>query len=147
MCTWVLVYLKCMCMCSVSRISPWWARAGFKKTLCLLHYPRKIKFIHSFIHSLSLSFFFFFAAARVETVSGYSSEVRSRNRTNFTSHYYDSFSSLQLRVVIMYVAEKAHNIIMLSVRLSEGFPTLPLKQFQCSSVCRWPSLVLSRKIV
>ena len=31
------------------------ARAGCKKTQCLLHYPRKIKFIHSFIHSLSLS--------------------------------------------------------------------------------------------
>ena len=31
------------------------ARAGCKKTLCLLHYPRKIKFIHSFILSFFLS--------------------------------------------------------------------------------------------
>ena len=37
-------------MCSIIRISPSWVRAGCKKTLCLLHYPRKIKFIHSFIH-------------------------------------------------------------------------------------------------
>ena len=47
--------LSHMCVCSISRISPSWARAGCKKTLCLLHYPRKIKFIHSFILSLSLS--------------------------------------------------------------------------------------------
>ena len=32
-------------------------------------------------------------------------------------------------------------------RLSEVFPTSPLKQFQCSSDWQWPSLVLSRKIV
>ena len=31
-----------------------WARAGCKKTSSLLHYPRKIKFIHSFIHSFLL---------------------------------------------------------------------------------------------
>ena len=43
------------CMCSINRISSSWARDECKKTLCLLHYPRKIKFIHSFIHSLSLS--------------------------------------------------------------------------------------------
>ena len=49
--TWVFVYLKYMYTCSISRISPSWARAGCKKTLCLLHYPRKIKFIHSFIRS------------------------------------------------------------------------------------------------
>ena len=53
--TWVLVYLKYMCMCSISRISPSWARAECKKTLCLLHYPRKIKFISSFLHSFILS--------------------------------------------------------------------------------------------
>ena len=40
-----------MCMYSVSRISPSWSRAGCKKTLCLLYYRRKIKFIHFFIHS------------------------------------------------------------------------------------------------
>ena len=54
----VLLYLNYMCMCSISRISPSWARAGCKETLCLLHYPRKIKFIHSvysFIHSFTLS--------------------------------------------------------------------------------------------
>ena len=34
---------------------PSWARAGRKKIMCLLHYPRKIKFIHSFSLSLSLS--------------------------------------------------------------------------------------------
>ena len=50
--TRVLVNLKYMCMCSISRISLSWARAGCKKTLCLLHYPRKIKFVHS----LSLSY-------------------------------------------------------------------------------------------
>ena len=33
-----------------------------------------------------------------------------------------------------------------SPRLSDGSPTLPLKQFQCSSDWRWPSLVLSKKI-
>ena len=32
-------------------------------------------------------------------------------------------------------------------RLSEVPPTLPLKQFQCSSLWRWSSVVLSRKIV
>ena len=42
-------------MCSISRISPSWARAGCKKNLCLLHYPRKIKFIHSLSLSLSIS--------------------------------------------------------------------------------------------
>ena len=36
-------------------ISPSWARAGFKKTLSLIHYPCEIKFIYSFIHSFSLS--------------------------------------------------------------------------------------------
>ena len=53
--TWILMHLKRMCKCSISRISsrisPSWARAGCRKTLCLLHYLRKIKFIHSFIHS------------------------------------------------------------------------------------------------
>ena len=29
-------------MFSISRISPSWARAGCKKTLCLLHYPLKV---------------------------------------------------------------------------------------------------------
>ena len=43
----------CFSLYSISRISPSWARAGCKKTLCLLHYPRKIKFINSFIHSFS----------------------------------------------------------------------------------------------
>ena len=46
-----------MCLCSISRISPSWTRAGCKKTLCLLHYPRKIKFIHSFSLFFCLSFF------------------------------------------------------------------------------------------
>ena len=36
-------------MCSISRISPSWARAGCKKTLYLLRYPCKV---YSFIHSL-----------------------------------------------------------------------------------------------
>ena len=63
--TWVLVYLNYYLsfgvsellnyMCSISRSSPSLARAGCKKTLCLLHYPRKIKFTYSFIHSPSLS--------------------------------------------------------------------------------------------
>ena len=51
--TLVLVYLKYMCMCSISRISPSWA--GCKKTLCLLHSSRKIKFIHSFCLSVCRS--------------------------------------------------------------------------------------------
>ena len=42
-------------MCSIGRIRPSWMRSGCKKTLCLLNYPRKIKFIHAFILSLSLS--------------------------------------------------------------------------------------------
>ena len=41
-------------MSSISRISPSWTRVGCKKTLCLLHYPRKIKFILSFILSLQM---------------------------------------------------------------------------------------------
>ena len=40
--TCVLVCLKYMCMCSISRISSSWTRVGCKKTLCLLHYPRKL---------------------------------------------------------------------------------------------------------
>ena len=36
-------------------ISPSWARAGCKKSLSLINYPCEIKFIRSFIHSLSLS--------------------------------------------------------------------------------------------
>ena len=51
----ILIYIYIYVgVCSISRISPSWARAGCKKTLCLLHYPCKIKFIHSFILSLSL---------------------------------------------------------------------------------------------
>ena len=45
----VCLSLNYLGMCSISRISPSWERAGCKKTLCLLHYPCKIKFIHSFI--------------------------------------------------------------------------------------------------
>ena len=41
-----------LCLCSIT--SPSWARAGCKTSLCLLHYTRKIKCIHSFIHSFSL---------------------------------------------------------------------------------------------
>ena len=52
----LLVYLKYMCTCSISKISPSWARAGCKKILTL-HYPGKIKFIHSFSFSCSLSSF------------------------------------------------------------------------------------------
>ena len=51
-CTRVLVYLKYMTTRRISRISPSWVRAACKKTLCLLHYLRKMKCIHSFIHSL-----------------------------------------------------------------------------------------------
>ena len=44
----------------------------------------------------------------------------------------------------MRLEEKA---ICAPPRLSEVSPALPLKRFQCSSDRRWPSLVLSRKIV
>ena len=40
--TWVLVYLKCMCMCSISTISPPWTTVRCKKTMCVLNYPRKL---------------------------------------------------------------------------------------------------------
>ena len=53
-----LVYLKYMCMCSISRISPSWARAGSKKTMCLLDSTTVVKqssFIHSFIHSFPVT--------------------------------------------------------------------------------------------
>ena len=48
-----------MCMCSISRsteslMGVGWISQSCKNTLCLLHYPRKVKFIHSFILSLSL---------------------------------------------------------------------------------------------
>ena len=38
---------------------PHGARAGCKKTSSLLHYSRKIKFIHAFIHSFSLYIYVF----------------------------------------------------------------------------------------
>ena len=43
-----------MCMYIIKYFSPSWARAGWKKTLSLIHYPLWNKvhsFIHSFIHS------------------------------------------------------------------------------------------------
>ena len=56
---------------------------------------------------------------------------------------YPQFSSVQLKMVSM----RSEKPICAPPRLSEVSPTLPLKRFQCSSDWRWPSLVLSRKIV
>ena len=44
----------------------------------------------------------------------------------------------------IYAPRKAH---LRSTSHSEVSPTLPLKQFQCSTDWRWPSLILLRKIV
>ena len=52
-------------------------------------------------------------------------------------------SSVQFKVLPM----RSVKPICAPPRLSEVSTTLPLKQFQCSSDWRWPSLVLSRKIV
>ena len=84
--TWVLAYLKCMCKCSISRISPSWARTGRKKTLCLLHYPRKIKFIHSFIHSFILQCCFTASTETVRTVR----VGESRTSTSTFPHFLSS---------------------------------------------------------
>ena len=43
-----------LCVVLVELVPQSWARAGCKKALCLLHYPRKIKFIHSFSLSLPI---------------------------------------------------------------------------------------------
>ena len=53
------------------------------------------------------------------------------------------FSSVQFKMVSM----RSEMPICAPPRLSEVSPTLPLKRFQCLSDWRWPSLVLSRKIV
>ena len=46
----------CVCVCVVLvELVPHGRGLDVKRPLCLLHYPRKIKFIHSFILSLSLS--------------------------------------------------------------------------------------------
>ena len=49
--------------------------------------------------------------------------------------------SVQFKMVFM----RSEKPICVPPLLSEVSPTLPLKQFQCSSDWRWPSLVLSRK--
>ena len=53
------------------------------------------------------------------------------------------FRSAQFKMVAM----RSEKPICAPSRLSEVSPTLSLKQFQCSSDWRWPSLVLSRKVV
>ena len=53
------------------------------------------------------------------------------------------FSSVQFKMVSM----SSEKPICAPPSLSEVSPMLPLKRFQCSSDWRWPSLVLSRKIV
>ena len=60
-------------------------------------------------------------------------QTTERNNPKFSSRWY-------------LCARKKTNI-RAPPRLSEVSPTLPLKQLQCSSDWRWPSLVLSRKIV
>ena len=52
-------------------------------------------------------------------------------------------NSVQFKMVSM----RSEKPICAPPRLSEVSPTLPLKQFHCSSDWRWPSLVLSKKIV
>ena len=54
-------------LCNISRISPSWTRAGCKKTLCLLHYPKK--FFYSFSLSLSPSVFVSVSLCLCECVS------------------------------------------------------------------------------
>ena len=53
------------------------------------------------------------------------------------------FSSVHSKMVSM----RSGKSICAPPRLSKVSPKLPLKQFQCSSDWRWPSLVLSRKFV
>ena len=53
------------------------------------------------------------------------------------------FSSVQFKMESM----RTKKPICAPPRLSYVSPALPLKQFQCLSDWRWPSLVLSRKIV
>ena len=55
------------------------------------------------------------------------------------------FSLVQFKMVSM--RSKKPIILCVPPYLSEVSPTLPLKRFQSSSDWRWPSLVLSRKIV
>ena len=64
-------------------------------------------------------------------VSVFRSAVKSRD------------SSVQFKMVSM----RSEKPICAPPRLSEVSPSSPLKRFQCSSDWRWPSLVLSRKIV
>ena len=54
-------------------------------------------------------------------------------------------SSVQFKMVSMRSVKPIQ--LCAPPRLSEVPPTLPLKQFQCSSDWRWSSLVLSRKVV
>ena len=64
---------------------------------------------------------------------------REERRTPFLTH----FSSVQFKTVYM----RTERPIGAPPRLSEVSPTLPLKRFQCSSDCRWLSVLLSREIV
>ena len=67
----------------------------------------------------------------------------SLNETHWGSVILLQFSSVQFKMVSM----RTEKPICAPPRLSEGSPTLPFKRFQCSSDWRWPSLVLSTKIV
>ena len=64
-----------------------------------------------------------------------------QRQTEKQGQRHTEFSSVQDGI---YALEKAR---MRSTTSLRSFPTSPLKRFRCSSDWRWPSLVLSRKIV
>ena len=66
------------------------------------------------------------------------------SHSSWTIHVLDS--SVQFKMVYIYM-QLERPIICVPPRLSEVSPTLPFKHFRYWSDCRWPSLVLSRKIV
>lgn len=84
-------YLKYIC---ISRISPSCERYWCKKTPCLFHCPRKIKCIHSFIHSFTDSFILSRAykpitAARVEWERKMQTEKETGTSSSCSSFHRD----------------------------------------------------------
>ena len=64
-------------------------------------------------------------------------------RPSWISFYNFCISSVQFKTVIM----RSEKSLCALPRLSNVFPTLPLKLSQCSCDWQWPSFVLSRNIV
>ena len=70
-------------------------------------------------------------------------QSKTNANLNFQERERVQFSSVQFKMGSM----RSENPANTAPRLWEMSLTLPLKQFQCSSDWRWPSLALSRKIV